>query len=109
MKFIRWVRDYWYVPLIVIGGIFAIVWLRGRGKDAASIVSRVTKEVAAIASKREARDMKIQLGHEQAKQHVMDKYREKRKGLDAKQEARVKELEDDPEALALALERLTSD
>jgi len=70
-------------------------------------MEQVTNELAAIGAKREARDLKIQLGHEQAKQHVLDKYQDKRKNLDAKEEARMKELEDDPEKLALALERLT--
>jgi hypothetical protein len=106
VKLLRWLGDYWYIPLIAIGAIFGIIWLRGRAPK--GVVDKVQAELGAIAAKREARDLQIQLGHEQAKKHVLEKYAEKRKALDAKQDERIKELEDDPAKLALALERLTN-
>jgi hypothetical protein len=108
MKVLRWLGDYWYIPLILIGGVLATIVFFGRKKfDGATFTKRLGIELGAIEAKREARDVRLQLGAEQAKQHVLDKYAEKRKSLDEKTEARVKELEDDPEALAKALERLT--
>ena len=110
MKLIRFIKDYWYIPLIAIGGIFVVIWLRGRGKATKGIIDKVTTELAAISSQREARDVRLQLGHEQAKKHVQDKYAEKRKRLDAKAAQRASELEalfdDNPEQLAKELEKL---
>jgi len=108
MRVLRWLGDFWYIPLIIIGGLTAVVFLFWTGRfDLKKFMKRLGIELGAIEAKREARDVRLQLGAEHAKQHVLDKYAEKRKSLDAKTEARVKELEDDPEALAKALERLT--
>lgn len=108
MRALRWVADYWYIPVIVLLGVVAVVALFWTGKfDLKKFLDRLGIELASIEAKREARDIKLQLGAEQAKQHVLDKYAEKRKALDEKAEARVKELEDDPEQLAKTLERLT--
>jgi delta 1-pyrroline-5-carboxylate dehydrogenase len=107
MKALRWIADYWYIPLFIVGAIVGVILLTRKGKSGAGLIQKVQTELSAIAAQREARDLKLQLGAEQAKQHVLDKYAEKRKQLDEKAEARVKELEDDPEQLAKVLERLT--
>ena len=107
MKALRWAKDYWYVPLLIVVGVGLAGILFWKKKSVAGLLIHLQTELSAIASQREARDVRLQLGAEQAKQHVLDKYAEKRKSLDAKSEARVKELEDDPEKLAKLLERLT--
>ena len=106
MRFLRFIVDYWYVPFFIVGAIFLMVMLSRKGRPW-SAIQKIEKELSAIEAKREARDLRMQLGAEQARQHVLDKYAEQRKNLDAKSEARVKELEDNPEQLAKALERLT--
>lgn len=105
MKILRWIADYWYVPLLLVGVVLGLLFFWKRGK--VPPLEGLTKELKAIEAKREARDIQLQLGAEQAKQHVAEKYAEKRKTLDDEAEAKAKELEHDPVALALYLERLT--
>lgn len=106
MRIVRFILDFWYVPFFVVGSIFFMLVLSRKSRPW-SATERIGTELAAIRAQREARDLKIQLGAEQAKQHVLDKYAEKRKSLDAATAARVQELEDNPEKLAKTLERLT--
>jgi len=106
MKALRFIVDYWYVPFFIVGAVFLMIVLSRKGRRW-SAIQKIQKELSAIEAKREARDLKLQLGEEQARQHVLDKYAEQRKNLDAKSEARMKELEKDPERLAKVLERLT--
>ena len=101
----KWVKDYWKIPILIVTGVAAFMLFR-KGKDTGALHG-MQLEMSAVAAQREARDLREQAGLEVAKKHVLDKYKEKRELLDEKQEARVKELEDDPEALAKALERLT--
>lgn len=107
MKYLLWLKTYWYIPLLLIVAVFGYVWLRGRRVPAYTPMDRIKKELEAIQAAKEAREMRIQLGTEQALQHVKDKYQAKREALDAKQEAKAKTLEQDPVALAKYLERLT--
>lgn len=104
MTVLRWLADYWYIPVLVVGAIILAVVFRQK-----AAVQKITKELKAIDAKREARAIQLQLGAEQAKQHVTEKYAAKREALDAKAEAKAKELEDDPVALAKFLARVTDD
>jgi Sec-independent protein translocase protein TatA len=97
--------DYWWIPLLVVGAILVVVFFPK--KKGMSALQKIANELGAIDAKREAREVKLQLGAEQAKQHVTEKYAERRKQLDDQAEAKAKELEDDPVALAQYLERLT--
>lgn len=108
MSALRWLGDYWYVPFLIVIAIVGMVLLNRKSRPF-SAVQKITKELGAIEAKREARNVQLQLGAEQAKQHVKEKYAEKRKVLDTKEEAKAQELEDDPVALAKFLERLTRD
>jgi hypothetical protein len=107
MKALYWMKDFWYIPVFILGAGVLLAFMMWRRESVSKILERIKTEFSAIDARRETRDIRIQLGAEQAKQHVIDKYAEKRKNLDEKSEARVKALENDPEALAAALERLT--
>lgn len=108
MLVLRWIIDYWYVPFLAIGAIVGAIFLIRAKKETREVWAKVLgNELKAIKAKREVRDLRIQLGAEQAKQHVRDKYAERRKQLSREAEARVKSLEDNPEELAKVLERLT--
>ena len=108
MKFVRWIGDYWVIPLVVVAAIVGMVVL-SKKKRHWSAVQKITQELKGIEAKRETREIQLQLGAEQAKQHVAEKYAARRETLDAKHEARAKELEDDPVALSRYLARLTDD
>lgn len=103
MRVLRFVRDYWYVALLALGAVF--LWTFRRNSDP---FGAVKAEIEAVGAAQVAREAKINLGSEQAKQQVLAKYAEKRKVLDEQTEKRMQELEnDDVEVLARALERAT--
>ena len=84
---IQFLRDYWMIPLIFIGGVIAVLWYRAGRQPVKGVMERVQIELDAIASQREARDMQAQLGYDQARQHVLDKYHAKRQLLADDEEA----------------------
>lgn len=103
MKVLRFVADFWYIPVLAIGAVLAFVLFPQRKK----VMAVLNKELASIDAKRETRAIQLQLGAEQAKQHVTDKYKAKRETLDAEAEAKAQELEHDPVKLSMFLERIT--
>lgn len=110
MRVLRFIADYWYVPLIALAAIIGAVFLnrtRPGWKKSGKSFQTLETELAAIKAKREVRELKLQLGAEQAKQHVLDKYAAQRESLDREAEDRITKLENDPEQLAKVLERLT--
>lgn len=102
-----WVVDHWSIPLIIGAIVLGLIFLRWRKPDAKGALQRVQDELDIIRAGSDARDVQIQLGTEQTVQHVKDKYAAKTVALDATQALKVKELEDDPVALAKYLERIT--
>lgn len=106
-KAMWWLADHWYLPVIVILAVLSWFLFRWRKPGAKDAMRTVQDELDIIRSGAEAREMEIQLGTEQALAHVRDKYQAKTVALDATQQAKVKELEDDPVALAKYLERIT--
>lgn len=103
----QWVKDYWFIPVLAIGLLLGwIFWSRWTNTPTVPPVGKILKEVAAIGAARETREIAQRAGNEEAKKHVADKYAEKRKRLDAEAELQVKELEDDPVALAKYLDQL---
>jgi hypothetical protein len=103
-RFFQFLTDYWQIPLLVVGGVLAFLFLRDR-RTSGKALGKVTRELAAVAAKRETREIELQMGAEQARQHVRDKYTALRGKLDAEAELKAKELEDDPVALTAFLER----
>lgn len=102
-----WVVDHWYLPVAIILAILGWFVFRWSKPDSKGAAEAIQQEMDIIRSGSEAREMQIQLGTDQALAHVRDKYQAKTVALDATQQAKVKELEDDPVALAKYLERIT--
>ena len=104
---IRWILDYWYIPLIA--ALAAVGWVlvdRLGTRVGSPLLPSVMGEVAAIGAKREAREIELRAGTEAARRHVRDKYRADLERLNAEAALHVKELEDDPAALAAYLDRI---
>lgn len=105
---LRWVVDYWYIPLFAVVVIAAwVLWARWNARPSLPPVQKILGEVKAIGAAREAREIQIKGGAEEAKRHVREKYAERRLRLDAEAEAKAKELENDPVALARYLDRVS--
>lgn len=101
---LHFLADYWYIPALIAGVV--LVWILTAGKRAPPI-GTITRELDAINAKRDARNMQAELGAAAATAKVKAKYAEKWKTLDAEAKAKVEELEDDPVALAVFLERVS--
>jgi urease accessory protein UreF len=109
MRLLRWIADYWYVAFLAVGAVLAVVLLRRLSKDGYNPMDRVRLELSAIEAKRETREIQLQQGHDEAVRHVREKYKTKYEALDAKEAARVAELEKDPEKLAKAMAKIGSE
>ena len=107
MKVIRWLLDYWYIPLLVVGAALAFLWFRPRGKEVAGVFQKVQKELAAIRAGRDARAALIEQDQEAVTKALQKKYEAQLEALDARKKAEVAQLEQDPVALAKYLEKLT--
>ena len=107
LKVWHFLLDHWQLPALIV--VIVVSWLlfRWRKPDAKGVAQDVQAELDIIQAGAKAREMEIQLGTEQTVQNVKDKYAAKTVALDATQMLKVKELEDDPIALARYLERVT--
>lgn len=105
-KAFHFLLDHWWLPVLFLGALVALLACRKwrPGKDP---FQGVKDELGVIQAGTEARNMAIQLGTDQALSHVKDKYQAKLAALEAQQQVQVKDLEDDPVALAKYLERLS--
>lgn len=103
-RVLAWLWDHKWVPFLVLGALVALlsslVFRRGGG-----LQDVVGAELRAADAAGEARTTRIDLGEEQALREVRAKYAERRRNLDAGTEARVAKYENDPVALARAMER----
>ena len=106
-KAMLWLVDRWWIPALVVMTIVGWYLFRKRKPNAAHALADVQTELDIIRAGAEARESEIELGTVQTVQRVKDKYAAKTVALDATQMLKVKELEDDPIALAKYLERLT--
>lgn len=106
MRGLHWLKDYWYVPVLVIGLLFLVLWVRGTGWQ--NVLDKLKLELAAISAKGEARKAKVELGAEKAKAQVEQKYQTQLINLTAEQKAEAEKLDDDPVALAQFLVRAGS-
>ena len=102
----HWIRDRWWIPFLILVAVLAILAFR-KWRPKEDPFQGVKDELRAIQAGTDARNMAIQLGTEQATEHVRDKYQARIAALDAQQQAQVAELEDDPVELAKYLERLS--
>lgn len=101
---LRWVGDYYYIPLMVLALILGWVVFRRRGTP----LAQTKAELDAIEAGRRAREMEARLGTERAKAKLLEEYNEQVEALDERQAAKAKELADDPQALAKFLVRAGS-
>lgn len=106
MRILKFLEDYWYIPLLVLGVVVGAIAFRRF--DLSIFKARLSSELEAIETKREVREIQLQLGTEQAKQHTREKYAAKWKTLDANARAQALELEHDPVKLSLFLGRITT-
>ena len=107
MKFIQFIKDYWYLPLFAAGVVAAwALWTYWSGGPVLPPLDKIYKEVSAIKAQRLTRETVIIQGTVEAKHQLRGKYAETIRRLDAEQNLKVKELEDDPVALAKFLDRL---
>ena len=97
----KFIKAYWYIPVFVIAVILGWVIFRKKGTP----IAQTRAELDASRAGEQAREWQAKLGAEMAKKQVETQYREELKVLDEKQAAQVKELENDPAALAKFLVR----
>lgn len=103
MTALYFLKDYWYLPLLVIAAVLVwILWPKGRPD-----MTKVNQELEVIRAGAEARKERARVGTEKATQAVKDKYQAKEAALNAEAKAKAAELESDPVALARYLERAT--
>ncbi len=104
---LTWIWDHKWVVFIAIGAVLAIVLSRvlGGGSDGPDPMDSVRDEMRVVNATRDARQARIDLGEERALQQVEEKYADKKEQLDEKEQAKIKKYENDPVALARAMER----
>jgi len=108
IRVLRWLVDYWYIPvLVVVAIVVSVVGRRLLGIDTKDLEDLTASQLREIEAKRAAREAVLAAGREQATRQVQEKYAAAYARLDEQQAARVKVLENDPERLAVALERLS--
>lgn len=100
-KALKWIRDYWYVPLFVLAVVLGWVIFRKRGTP----IAQTQAELAAIQAGRRIRELEAEAGAEAAKQAAYKDYMDKRAKLSVKQQAQAERLKDDPVALSKFLVR----
>lgn len=107
MRTLRWLADYWYVPLLAVGTAVAwVLWNQFSGEPKLPPLDTIEKEVESIKIKRKVREKQLTKGAEEAKRYVRARHAETLRRLDAEQDAKVKELEHDPVALSRYLDKL---
>ena len=106
MKILYLVKDFWYVPVLFLVAVVAYFTFR-KWRGGKNPIDLVTEELKVIRAGTDARNLQIQVGTEQAVKQVKETYQAKWKALEAEQKAKVKDLENDPVALARLLERLS--
>ena len=98
MIFWKLLKRYWYLPVIAIGAVGAFLFFGQRGRKA--IYARLQSELDAITSGAEADRVEAELGADEARKHVEDKYAAELAAFDAEKRAEAEKLRHDPEALA---------
>lgn len=104
MAVLYWLKDYWYVPLLLLGAFLLWVCFKSRRNP----LVRIQNEIDAIRAGAYARETQQRYGLEEAKERIREKFRAELAKLDEKQTTQAKELEDDPVALARFLVRVVA-
>lgn len=104
LRFLRWLRRYWYVPLVLFAGTLGFIFGRRRENP----VERVKSEVRAIKAETETKKLEALAGKESAIRAVEHTYRYTMRELDEKRKNQAEELRDDPAKLAKFLVRASN-
>lgn len=102
LKFLSWVRHYWYIPFVVLGAALGYAFL---GRRRVTPIAQTKAELEAIKLATNAAKIERLLGAEEARDVVEHEYRETLQKLDEQQKKKAKELRDDPAKLAKFLVR----
>lgn len=113
-----WVKNYWYVPLILVAAVVLAIFKQKDVIDWAIVLDKARNshkdEVEIIQKTHEeeiVRREKVIMQARYAEQQVRERFAEDKKDLDARTEKRVKkiikQLKDDPDAMAEKLREET--
>lgn len=105
-RVLLWLWDRWYLIALVVGAVFAFVWLRGRSLS--DLLAKLDLESKVLAAKGEARKAEVKVGAAQAKAEVEQKYKNELVRLSDEEKAEAERLKDDPAKLAEFLVRAGS-
>ena len=102
VKFITWLRRYWYIPFVTLGAALSYVFLMRRR---ATPMAQTKAELEAIRMASNVAKIEALLGAENAREVVEREYRETLGTLNEQQKKKAMELRDDPAKLAKFLVR----
>lgn len=105
MKALRWLRDHWYIVVLVL--IAMVGFVIAAHDPLARRLKRVwlDRELEVVKAKAKARRQAAEQGAEAAAQQVKEDYRDAYQRLEEEQKAEAETLEQDPAALAAYLVR----
>lgn len=107
MKYLKWLKAHWYLPLFVVGSIIGVIvgaLLQRKGQVGPQTLLK--EELAAIKESSRISDILAKDGHKAAMDAVGDQHYELVKILDTDSAEKAKRLADDPVALSRHLERV---
>ena len=108
MKFLRWLRTYWYFPLAVAGVLVAFALFGAWRRRDMTPIRAIRAELDVATAAGEARKLEAELGAARASAEVVRKYHKSINALDQRQAKQAEALKDDPAKLAAFLVRAGS-
>jgi len=106
LKVWKWLKSYWYIPLLFIGALFIFIFVLKKPEKFP--LALTLREVDAIQAQTRIKELEAEKGLEVAKAAVAEEYKAEMAALTYNQEAKAKELRDDPSKLAKFLVRAGS-
>ncbi len=107
MKFWRWVKEHWYLPLFAVGAVIgALVGAMLQAKGRVGPTALVKEELAAVKESSRIAEVLATEGHKAAIDAVEGKHYELVKILDENAAKKADRLKSDPVALSRHLERV---
>jgi hypothetical protein len=105
-KILLWIAERWYLVVLAVGGIFLVVWLRGRSLG--DLLAKMSLELKVIEARGVVRKAQATTDAIQAKAAVEQRYRTELSRLSDEQKAEAEGLKDDPVKMAEFLVRAGS-
>jgi len=94
-----WVLDHWYLPLLVVAGVFMAIWTRGTDTPEYP-GDRLRHERKVIQAGRRAAELEAQVGRERAVRRIEEEHHHAVAELDKKQQQTADGLRGNPRGLA---------